>query len=603
MTETPAPGAALCRRLAPWLLLPLGLLPTLGALGAPFMTSYDDIWVIEKNPLLVHGWGYLPKLFTEGRLETGHMQLAYLSVALDCTLFGQSATALRLVNALLHGLSALLVFRIGSRLLRGREPAALLAALLFAVHPTAVETVAWVIQRNNALAQFLGLAALAVYLGPASANDSRGPSWRRLLAAAGLLLLAQFSKTAAAGWGGVFVLLEVLLFEGARWHRAVRAGVMLLPCLAGAYMAVTAHAEQWVPVLGEPSWLGRVAGMLHLHGRAWGLMLWPFGLSAFYHVSPAVSWLDAGVALALLIPLAWLALSAWLELPLRRALLLLGWAIGFLLPTMNPFIGISFTLQDRYLYFSLVPVCLLCGELVLAAAARLSSPRPALTAAAGIAALLGVCAMARSLDWRDAGRLFHDATLKQPASAFGHAYLASFLFFRVRPDMSDSDRRKLLELSLREHEAALRCDDFERLVYPLYLRNEHGRVLLMLGRKEEARQFLTSVLDGRPERAVEAGAKMEALRHLAFEALDSARYQEGLAYVERGLRQDPGHPALLISRLAAWRELGRADDARREARRLAADAAFQQRVRQYEGGLLLPTFERVRRELEAPAQP
>jgi len=578
-----------------WVLLPLALLPTIGVLHAPFLTNYDDFWAIDNNPLIKHGFGYLPRLFTEGTLEHGHMQLAYASLAFDHLFFGSFAGGYRIVNALIHGLSALLVFRIGCRLLRGRTEAALLAALVFVVHPTAVETVAWVIQRNNALAQLFGLAALAVYLGDGTGSQQQteaargtrcdGPSWRRVAGSALLLLLAQISKTSAVSFFAAFAALELFFCSGPAWRRAARAGVMLLPCLAGAAWGLSAHAEQVVPVLGGPSAAGRLLGMLHLYGRAWCLLLWPAGLSAFYHVSPQLPPFDAAMAAAVLIPLVWLALYRALKLPLGRAVLLLAWFVGALLPTMNPCIGISFLLQDRYVYLALVPCCLLFADAVAAAGARVLTLRNGQRLGVALLVIvLGATSALRSLDWRSPGRLFLDATFKQPRTAFGHAYYAMHLFFLSNQKLPQQQKDQLLTTALAEHEAAARCDDFERLVYPLFLKNERARIMLAQsgvararGDRDrasrlaaDARALFLEVWQGRPERATEKGAKFQALKYLAFEALDSSRFEEGLRYLETGLQLAPENPELLLCRVAAWEQMGRDDDARREAERLIA---------------------------------
>src|SRR5207244_1762849 len=87
--------------------------------------------------------------------------LTFTSLWLDHHLWGVRPLGYHLVNVLLHGANAILVWVIGRRL---ALPGAWLAAAVFAVHPVHVESVAWVTERKNVLSGALYLAAVLTYL-------------------------------------------------------------------------------------------------------------------------------------------------------------------------------------------------------------------------------------------------------------------------------------------------------------------------------------------------------------------------------------------------------------------------------------------------------
>ncbi|MBI3782374.1 MAG: glycosyltransferase family 39 protein [Deltaproteobacteria bacterium] len=108
--------------------------------------------------------------------------LVQLSFVLN-RVFGVDALPYHLVNVVLHGLNALLVWQLARRVI-GRPLEALLAALLFAAHPTMTEAVAWVSGRTE-------LICAAFYLAALLAHHAERP--RRALTLAALALLSKES--------------------------------------------------------------------------------------------------------------------------------------------------------------------------------------------------------------------------------------------------------------------------------------------------------------------------------------------------------------------------------------------------------------------------
>ena len=147
----------------------------------------------------------------------GHWQpLSWMSLGLDAAisraLFGVSLDprVFHATSLLLHACSALLVWRIALRLLR-RSPggagwAAVVGALLFAVHPLRVESVAWITERRDVLGAVFFLGAVLAWL---RAREARRPPW----VSAGLVGLSLLARAGAVVFPLVIMALELHLLQ------------------------------------------------------------------------------------------------------------------------------------------------------------------------------------------------------------------------------------------------------------------------------------------------------------------------------------------------------------------------------------------------------
>src|SRR4029077_18589490 len=98
----------------------------------------------------------LGRLLFQTRATQQYQPLHYSSSWLQQRLIGNSPTGYHLVNLLLHIGCVVLVLKILRFL---RVPGAELVAVIFALHPVNVETVAWIAERKNTLSGVFGLAA------------------------------------------------------------------------------------------------------------------------------------------------------------------------------------------------------------------------------------------------------------------------------------------------------------------------------------------------------------------------------------------------------------------------------------------------------------
>lgn len=130
-----------------------------------FISLDDNIYVYE-NSYIQSGlnWGNIARAFSfELPEKIGHWHpLTWLSLMLDYSLFGLNPMGYHLVNLLLHILNTVFLFLILRRMTRATWPSAFVA-VLFAIHPLHVESVAWVTERKDVLSTFFWMLTLGAY--------------------------------------------------------------------------------------------------------------------------------------------------------------------------------------------------------------------------------------------------------------------------------------------------------------------------------------------------------------------------------------------------------------------------------------------------------
>ncbi len=114
--------------------------------------------------------------------------LTSISHMIDCQFFDGHAGAHHFINVLLHALSASMLFLVLQQM-TGALWRSAFVALLFAIHPLRVESVAWIAERKDVLSGFFFMLTLGAYV-----RYSRAPSVTRytlVLTSLGLGLMAK----------------------------------------------------------------------------------------------------------------------------------------------------------------------------------------------------------------------------------------------------------------------------------------------------------------------------------------------------------------------------------------------------------------------------
>lgn len=270
------------------------------ALGGQFL--WDDLLVVRRNPLVTG------ELSPETIWFNIDFPLTYVAFWLEWLVWGNHPTGYHLVSVLLHAASALLLWRVLARL---QIPAPWLAAMLFAVHPLCVASVAWISELKNTLSLPLFLLSLLWYLqaDPETRTTQHAPRarfryWLSLLA----FLLALLAKTSTVMLP--FVLLGCAWWQRGRitWRGCLRAIPFFVIALVFGLMSISfqAHGAIAGATVQTEHFRGRLAGA--------GMALWfylhkallPLNLSMIYP-----RWqIDAGAPGSYLPLLLWCGLLA-----------------------------------------------------------------------------------------------------------------------------------------------------------------------------------------------------------------------------------------------------------------------------------------------------
>ena len=225
---------------------------TLAAIAALTVLTYaaalttgftaDDFFILARLKA-ANGLQHAASYFRAGFFEY-YRPLAFVSHALDWTLWGTEAFGFHLTNVLLHAGSTVLVWALGRRLFDGAATVA--AALLFALHPGSHEAVYWIAARFDLLATFFTLLALWCLSGRTPRGQIAG--W----AAFGMALLSKESAISllviAPAWD--------VWIERRDFRTTARRLVPLL-LVAAAYLAVRSFGSD-VAVTGGTRRVGKM---------------------------------------------------------------------------------------------------------------------------------------------------------------------------------------------------------------------------------------------------------------------------------------------------------------------------------------------------------
>ncbi|MBI5200623.1 MAG: tetratricopeptide repeat protein [Elusimicrobia bacterium] len=386
--------------------------------------DYDDVWTLVQNPKF-RGLGPAQLEWAFTTIFPGSYQpLTWLSYSVDYSLWGMEAGGYHLTSVLLHAANAALLCSIALRLLpktRFAEWAAVLAALLFGLHPLRADSVVWISERKDVLSGLFYLLAIRAYV--------QAPERTRPVL--GWFVLALLSKISVLTLPATLLILDVyplrrLPADPRRWNsrdnRTVLAQKLPFAALsmaAGVFGAYTLRAYGGVRTLSEVSASGRIAMSAYGYSFYAAKTLVPVSLRPFYRLPPDFSPLDPSVLLAAAAGAAFLA-AAWAA---RRRWPAFTVAAANYTLTIAPLLG-GVKLGDQLVaeHYGYLPTM----GFALAAGAGLFGARTIGAAGLAAAALAGA-SWTQTGVWRDSRTLWTHTLAVDPGNGLAHTQLAGEL--------------------------------------------------------------------------------------------------------------------------------------------------------------------------------
>ncbi len=508
--------------LLPVLIFALTVVTFYPALQNQFLSWDDNANFLDNPRYRGLGWSQLKWMF--GATYWGHYQpLSWVTLALDYLIWGMDPFGYHLTNLVLHAANAVVFYFVCVRLLSlsmSIDPSnlslrvgAAFAAVLFAIHPLRVESVAWVTERRDVLSGLFFLLTILWYVKAATAPTEKGyRKWMALTVA--VYILSLLSKAVGMTVPAVLLVLDVyplrrLAGDPDRWlddaYRRVwleKAPFVLLAII----FAITAAVAQ-TGAMGSLHAYGVSARLaLALFGLAfyaWKTII-PMGLSPLYELPADFN------------PGEWIYVASGLLVVIATAILYFfrrRWPAGlavwlYYAAMVAPVSGIVQSgpqlVADRYSYLSCLGWAVLAGGgLVFLWRRWLSSSRAALSlvGTAVVAGVVGLGYLTRQQVqvWHDTEKMWNYVIALDPNSAIAHNEIGTLLQKEGKFEEAVEHFRRVVRIN----------PNYFAVHYNL------GNALAGLGKMDEA-----------------TGEYREAVR--LFPGFSRARYNLGLSLFSRG---------------------------------------------------------------------
>ena len=412
--------------------------------------------------------------------------MTWLSHMLDYELYGDRPRGHFLTNVLLHITNALLLFMVLFRL-TGAIWQSAFVAVLFALHPINVGSVAWAAERKNVLSTLFWLLTMWVYISYANNPSIKKYGWIALFFALGLM-----SKPMLVTLPFVLLLLDYWPLR--RWNiqntngsieqttnsvplsRLILEKIPLLLLVIGSITTtlIVQKIGGSVKSLDVFPMKERFINALVSYLSYLQKMVWPINLSVFYpHPEGALPVWKGVLCGMVLVGITILAVK-WIR---KAPYFAVGWF--WYLGTLVPVIGIvqvgAQAMADRYAYVPLIGIFIILAWGISGLLERWDQRKKALPIAAGVVILLLMVAT-----WVQAGHWKNSITLFKHAISVTENQYPSFAVAYDNFGYALAKKGDIRE-AITHYKTAIKINPNYANTY-----NNFGALLARLGRLKEA---------------------------------------------------------------------------------------------------------------------
>ncbi len=495
---------------------------------------YDDDKYVTENRHVQAGLarGGIAWAFLSVYANNWH-PLTWLSHMLDYQLFAANPAGHHITNLLFHIISTLLLFFILKRM-TGFPWRSAFVAVLFAIHPLHIESVAWVAERKDVLSTLFFMLTVWAY-----ARYVERPGIYRYLAIILFFAIGLMSKPMLVTLPFVLLLLDFwplgrLHLEGSLFNisegelKAVGDGnekrsvmgliIEKVPLfiLSALSICATIYA-QWsgISPLESLPFSTRVSNAVVSYISYMGKMIWPSDLAVFYPYPESIPVWQVGGAVLLLVLITAIAV----RLRRRNPYAIVGWL--WYLGTLVPVIGLVQvgyqSMADRYTYLPVIGLFIAIAWMVPDLLARWRFHRIALSVlAAFVMAALMTVSRFQIRYWQNSMTLFARALAVTKNNHVIHTNMGALL----------AEQGKFGE-AIAHYQEALRIkpNDFEA-------RYNLANALARQGKVEDAVSHYAGILQTKPDAAAVHNNMGIALSQLG-------RTDEAIVHFREALRIKP----------------------------------------------------------------
>ncbi|MBC7775867.1 MAG: tetratricopeptide repeat protein [Phycisphaerae bacterium] len=469
-----------------------------------FLVGWDDDTYVVNNPAIQQiNWENLKKIFSSFYLGN-YQPLSVLSYAIDFSIFKLKPSAYHIINLLFHIANIFLVFKLFKKM-QMSNVVCYTVAILFAIHPTRVESIAWIAERKDVMYAMFYLLSIIYYL-----KFREEKNVKIYLASLGLFLCSALSKSMAITLPVVLILIDIFLDRKFDFKKTFNKIPFFVLSIVFGLLALYSqgHESNAYKIAKDFSVFERVTLVFVAIGKYLVLIVAPFNLSAiqYYPIEPGEA----------------MPIWAYLSMAGVIGLLFLGFKnkkyrfeIGFGL--MFFFVSIGMVLQfvpfghaiiaERYTYLPYLGLFFILGVFIDQLLKNKNKATIVYFISTAFVLYLAAITYQRIAVWQNSITLFSDVVEKFPNTANAYWYRGNAYRDYKALDKAIKDYTKAIELSptydaayfnrayslaaQEKHESAL--PDYDKSIElnpnyaPAYLNKANS--LYVLKRYDEAIQF------------------------------------------------------------------------------------------------------------------